>query len=100
MSDYKKDLSLEEMEAAVGGTLNQSRLDSEFLCNLGLMSKKYSQVELQNNWSSCSAAINAGWAKAGITVVPDQAANNQYFYNGSQITWERAKALACDAAGK
>ena len=100
MSDYKKDLSLEEMDSVTGGTYNQSRVDSELLFNLGLLGRKYSQVELQDNWSSCTAAINAGWAKAGIVVLQSKNGENQYFSNGTQISWERAKPLACEASGK
>ena len=41
-------------------------------------------------WKSDSAAVDAGWAKAGITCVTKPAGDNLYFKDGKEMTRNEA----------
>ena len=42
------------------------------------------------SWNSESAAVDAGWAKAGITCVTKPTSDNLYFIGGKEISHDEA----------
>ena len=91
-----KELSAEELAEVDGGTIIQTTDDSTFLYGLGLMSEKFIPGEAYFGWDKVSKSVEAGWAKVGITNVthPWSSQDNEYWYNGQQISKERAYEIA------
>ena len=85
-------LSDEELEKVAGGYINQTTGDSEILYDYGLMDKYFNTVSVTLYWKSKSAAVDAGWAKAGITCVTKPFGDNQYFKDGKEISRDEAHA--------
>ena len=50
-----------------GGNIIETSTDSIMLCNAGYMREMYTEGELLFNWLEGSAAVDAGWEKAGVT---------------------------------
>lgn len=85
-------VSDEELEQVAGGSIPQTAYDSVLLYEYGLVDDWHSDLTTTFNWESYSAAVDAGWAKAGITCVtkPSPFDNNLYFLNGKEITRDEA----------
>lgn len=84
-------MSNEELEQVAGGNFGQTSEDSKFLYDYGLMDDHYSSFEVTFCWNSKSAAVDAGWSKAGITCVTKPFfAYNLYFIGGKEISRDDA----------
>lgn len=70
MDDNKvKKLSDEESTQINGGMVFRTASDSDFLKLIGMMDESFSTADLLFDWESCSAKVDEGWAKLGITCV-------------------------------
>jgi len=86
-------LSDEELDQVAGGTIGETAGDSNILYDHGLMDTWYSIVGLSFAWCSKSAAVDAGWAKAGITcctVYVTGSGANKYWKDGKEISRDEA----------
>ena len=87
-------MSDDELNQVAGGTINQTVMDSQFLYDYGLVDDWHGNFHTAFHWLSDSAAVDAGWAKAGITCVTkvDSLSSNLYFKDGKEITHVEAIA--------
>ena len=92
-------LSDEELENVSGGGRVQTSYDSYFLKRLGYMDETYET--LIGTWVSGSKAIDAGWAKVGITSVTHYSDWNEYFDKdtGNKLSRREAYTLALKRRG-
>ncbi len=81
-------LSDEELEKISGGDIGDTSDDSKFLYEYGLVDTWHRELHTIFFWKSDSAAVDAGWAKAGITCVtnPTPLSYNKYFKDGKEIS--------------
>ena len=95
-NDILKDeiLKESELDSISGGTFGDTIDDSKFLYEYGLSDDWHGNIHTWFNWKSDSSAVDAGWAKAGITCVtkPGDNNDNKYFMNGKEITRNDAVA--------
>ena len=90
-ADLEK-LSDDELEQVAGGSIRDTTGDSEILYDYGCMDEYFSTVPATFHWKTKSAAVDAGWARAGITCVTKPFGDNQYFLNGKEISRDEAHA--------
>ncbi|MBO4450590.1 MAG: hypothetical protein J5777_08380 [Clostridiales bacterium] len=95
-----KELSIIELDSISGGTSGQTRSDSKLLHKLGIIDEDFNDFELLFKWESSSAKVDSGWAKLGITCVTCYDFDNQYFYKGKPISWNKAQEMARMSAVK
>ena len=101
INDLLEQLSDEELENVAGGNRYQTSLDSYFLHDMGLMNETYDV--LIANWKSGSKAIDAAWAKAGVTSYTDHFGGNKYWIkeeNNRQVSREDAMKYVANKLGK
>ena len=92
-------LSDKELDQVAGGSFGQTRVDSKFLYNYGLINTWHSCTIFF--WKSASSDVDRGWAKAGITCVTKPfLANNQYFKDGKEISREEAYKIVKEKFSK
>ena len=92
INDELKKLSDEELDKVAGGTIGDTAEDSKLLYNYGLVDDWHGSIATGFYWGSYSAAVDEGWAKAGITCVTKPFKSNQYFMNGREISRDDAVA--------
>lgn len=86
INDKLEMLSDEQLEQVAGGVIAQTSDDSQFLYDYGLVDDWHSQTTMTFHWDSYSKAVDAGWAKAGITSVTSPWVANRYYINGKEIS--------------
>ena len=94
-----KTLNEEESEQVNGGNLFQTSNDSDFLKHIGIMNESVDTSDLTFHWESCSAKVDDGWSKLGITCVTNPADFNEYYYMGKKISRIEAYMIAMDKTG-
>ena len=82
----------EELDQVAGGCIVDTVEDSKLLYERGLVDDWHSDFHTIFNWKSDSAAVDAGWSKAGITCVTKPASGNLYFKDGKEISHDEAIA--------
>ena len=99
INDELEQLSDEELDQVAGGGRVQTSWDSYFLKRIGYMDETYDT--LIATWSSGSAAIDAGWRKAGIISKTWFTDYNEYYdaATGKQLSRKEAYALALKNRG-
>ena len=85
-------MSDEELDQVAGGNVGQTVVDSRLLYDYGLVDDWHGDFHMTFHWKSDSAAVDAGWSKAGITCVTKAWGDNQYFMGGKEITHVQAVA--------
>ena len=80
----------DELDKVAGGHMTEVANDSSFLYEHGLVDDYHGGMHTTLHWKSDSAAVDAGWAKAGITCVTKFIDDNLYFKDGKQITRDEA----------
>ena len=80
----------EKLNKVAGGSIMETTVDAKYLRDIKLLNRKICQGDLIFNWVNCSAQVDAGWAKGGITCVTKPFASNQYFKDGKEITRDLA----------
>jgi len=95
-------LNDDELDNVAGGGTMQTLGDQDFLSMLGYTTKTgfTDPFIAAFKWEKISSAVDAGWAKAGVTCVtkfgcPD----NLYFINGQQVSRKEAFAHALRQQG-
>jgi hypothetical protein len=83
-------LTDEELDGVAGGSVASTAYDSEFLYEHGLVDHWHSTLSTFFMWGSYSAAVDAGWAKAGITCVTKPWGDNLYLKDGKEISRDEA----------
>jgi len=91
INDELEKLTDEELDQVAGGTVGETKVDSQILYDYGLMDNYYGDVSMTFYWKSGSAEVDAGWSKAGITCVTKPFGYNQYFLNGKEISRDEAR---------
>ncbi|MBD3879744.1 MAG: hypothetical protein SR1Q5_08745 [Quinella sp. 1Q5] len=91
INDELEKLSDEELDKVAGGTICETKDDSQYLYDYGLMDNHYGSINVMFHWGSKSAEVDAGWAKAGITCVTKPLGYSQYFLDGKEITRNEAR---------
>ena len=94
-----KKLNDEETKQVNGGFLHETACNSDFLKHIGAMDRNFSTWDLTVDWENCSAKVDDGWAKLGITCVTKAAYFNDYFYLGKKIPRMEAFYIAMDKTG-
>lgn len=84
-------ISDEELDGVAGGSVHSTAADSEFLYEHGLVDDWHGELTTLFHWESYSAAVDAGWAKAGITCVTKPWGDNLYFKDGKEISRDEAR---------
>ena len=82
----------DELDKVAGGSCTQTSNDSKLLYDHGLVDDWHSTLTTSVYWKDYSAAVDAGWAKVGITCVTKYNDNNLYFKDGKQISRDEAVA--------
>ena len=86
-------MSEDELDNVAGGSSGGTARDSQFLYEHGLIdSYSGNGLSILLRWNSESAAVDAGWSKAGITCVTKPCKENLYFKDGKEITHDEAIA--------
>ena len=86
-------MSDDELDNVAGGFSGDTARDSQFLYEHGLVDDYSANgLSILLKWNSESAAVDAGWSKAGITCVTKPCKDNLYFKDGKQITHDEAIA--------
>ena len=85
-------MSDEELDQVAGGNVGQTVVDSRLLYDYGLVDDWHGDFHMTFHWKSDSAAVDAGWSKAGITCVTKPIGSNQYFKDGKEISRDEAVA--------
>ena len=95
-------MSDEELEQVAGGSLKETVSDSVFLYEHGLIDDWHGSFHMTFHWKSDSAAVDSGWAKAGITCVTKwlEMAHNRYFVNGKEISRDEAYSIVSSKYNK
>ena len=95
MIDEKKlanaEMSDEELDSVAGGNIGQTAEDSTLLYAYGLLDDYHGTTHTIFHWKSDSAAVDAGWAKIGITCVTKPGGDNLYFKDGKEISGYEAR---------
>ena len=90
-------LSDEELDVVAGGTVAQTTADQTFLYKHGLTKETgYNNFWTFIAWLDISRAVDIGWGKAGITCVTKPFKDNQYFFEGREISRETAVKIVED----
>ena len=92
-------LNKTEAEQVNGGVLGDTADDASFLNHIGVMHESVGRWDLTWHWESCSAKVDDGWSKLGITCVTKAAGSNLYFYQGEQISRREAYEIAMGKTG-
>lgn len=90
INDELEKLSDDELEQVAGGNDGWTAVDSTILYAYGLVDDYHGYFHTGLHWKSDSAAVDSGWAKAGITSVTKPWGDNQYFMGGEEITRDQA----------
>ena len=80
----------DELNQVAGGSVNSTSDDSKLLYERGLVDDWHNETTTLFNWKSYSAAVDAGWSKAGITCVTKAWGDNLYFKDGKEISQDEA----------
>ena len=76
----------DELDKVAGGFSGDTARDSQFLYEHGLVdSYSGNGLSILLRWNSESAAVDAGWSKAGITCVTKPCKENLYFKDGKKL---------------
>ena len=84
-------MSEEELDNVAGGRIGQTAEDSTLLYAYGLVDDYHKELHTAFHWNSDSSAVDAGWAKAGITCVTKPCKANLYFKDGKEISGDEAR---------
>ena len=84
-------MSDEELDSVAGGSIGQTAEDSTLLYAYGLVDDYHRELHTAFHWNSDSSAVDAGWAKAGITCVTSPLSKNRYFKDGKEMTCDEAR---------
>ena len=79
-----------ELNMIAGGNMGETCNDSRILKEKGYMDKSFGEFHMLFHWVSDSAAVDAGWARAGIRCVTKPTSWNSYYKNGQEITRDEA----------
>lgn len=83
-----------ELDIVAGGNMAQTAEDSALLYAYNLLDDYHGSFHMTFHWESDSAAVDAGWSKAGITCVSTPGrkgkVGNKYFLDGKEITRNEA----------
>jgi hypothetical protein len=90
------ELDMNQLDTISGGLLGDVIDDSVLLHKLGIMDEEFGIADVTFSWKSCSAKVDAAWAKIGITCCSRPGSENSYFYQGRSITGDEAKKIAKD----
>lgn len=94
INDTLEQLSDEELTQVAGGNMAQTSDDSALLYAYGLLDDYHGSLHMTFHWKSDSAAVDKGWAKAGITCVTVPGSkvrvSNRYFLDGKEISRDQA----------
>ena len=82
--------------ANLGCTAN----DSQFLNDIGLCPDRWGCIYTAFHWGEVSKAVDAAWAKAGVTSVTSPDDFNDYYINGEWVDRRMAIQYAADSLGK
>ena len=92
INDELNKLSDEELDKVAGGTVGDTAEDSKLLYNYGLVDDWHGSIATGFYWGSYSAAVDEGWAKAGITCCTVPFGANKYWLDGKRISRDEAVA--------
>ena len=77
-----------ELDQVAGGDEGEKYDDYHFLGKSGLLGREYNTFDPYAFHDNDT--LKLGWAKVGITCIPDEDKPNQYFLNGKQISRDDA----------
>ena len=82
----------EELNKINGGYMGETRMDSIYLAQAGMMKEDVTVAQLIFGWGTNSAKVREGWSKAGVTCETYFCSANHYYDGSGEIT--RKQALA------
>ncbi len=91
--DDAKKLSMDELDAAAGGSLSESSRDSKFLHALSGICDRYGKTKLFFSGDSRDE-VRQAWAAVGVSVIMNFSDDNEYWINGVQVSQDKAMEYA------